>query len=164
MKKKSEISYIFIFIISFILANVFLGSKYGVYDFLPNYHLFEMPDDPSGGNIFHEFFRWNLSFIFAFLITFIITSVNKNLKFSLLKEIQNGIKKNDYSVFYIILGFTIFFPLVSLFADYINLSIGIPTKDILHFKSKSEILFPFVQWALFIILLIFIFYNIIKKK
>ena len=149
MKKKDNISYIFIGVISFILVNLFLGSKYGIYDYLPNYHLFEMPNDPSGGDIFHEYIRWSLVLVLTVLIIFIIYSVNKNLGFELIKEIQYAIKKNNYVIFYVFLGFVIFFPLLSLLFDYINLSIGM-------ISAKGRV-FPIGHVIGFIVLM-FIFY------
>ena len=154
MKKQSWIIYIIIGAASFILATILLGPKYGIYDYLPTYHLFEMPNEPEGGNILYEFIRWSLwAILFAF-VSFIINSINKNQGFNFIKDIKKA-KKNDYSDVFPPLVIIVVLPLLFLLLDYINLSIGT--------IGKSGTVLPYGQSILFIIWLIFIFY-IYKKK
>jgi len=78
MKKKSEPSYILIFVASFILASLLLSEKYGVYHSLPSLRFFYIPGEPSAGDLFYEFFRWNLSLSISFLICYLISKISKN--------------------------------------------------------------------------------------
>jgi hypothetical protein len=162
MKKKSEPSYILIFVASFILASLLLSKKYGVYHYLPSQRLFYIPGEPSAGNLFYEFFRWNLSFLIGFLICYLISKISKNFKFSIL-DIQNNIKKRKNKIFvFIVLGLVLFFPLLSLLLDYIDLSIGMtyePSGQIVKL-TQGTLLF---LWMIFLFTM-FVYEQIKKNK
>ena len=136
--------------IAFILANVISSSKFGIYDYLPSYYLFKLPNDISSGNIIYEFFRWNLCWVFVLLISKILNSFDKNIGFNAIKELKKALKIKDDSVYYLILFFVVVFPLSILLCDYINLSLNLVI-------SKSGNVFPVAQGVIFLIWITFAF-------
>tara|TARA_B100000795_G_scaffold139714_1_gene104587 strand:- start:298 stop:780 length:483 start_codon:yes stop_codon:yes gene_type:complete len=157
MKKESEPSYILIFVGSFISASLLLSDRYSIYYFLPSHRLFYIPGEPSAGNVFYEFFRWNLSLLIGFLTCFLISKISKNFKFSTI-DILNNIKKRKNRIFvFIILGLVLFFPLLSLLLDYIDLSIG------MTYEASGQII-KVAQGTLLCLWMIFIFTLFFYEK
>lgn len=162
MIKKLEPSYILIFVASFIFASLLLSEKYGIYYSLPSQRLFYVPGEPSAGNLFYEIFRWNLSLLICFVICYLISKISKNFKFSIL-DIQNNLKKRKNRIFvFITLSLVLFFPLLSLLLDYIDLSIGMtyqPSGQIVKL-TQGTILF---LWMIFLFTM-FVYEQIKKNK
>ncbi len=161
MKKNSPIIYIIIGVVTLFITLPSISPNGNFYDYLPNYYLFEMPSDPTGGDVLHSFFKfYSLIFIFV-LLSFLVNSVNKNQGLNFIKIIKKLKKNKESGPIFVVLFFALVIPLLVTLCDYINLSIGISFKD---FSGESERMFPFAQLTLFSIWLIFILINILKKK
>jgi hypothetical protein len=157
MKKNILFNPFIISAISFILASVISGTKFGIYNYLPSYHLFKLPNDISSGNIVYEFFRWNLFWFLIILIFKVMNSFNKKIGFDAIKELRKALKIKDHSVYYLILICSVVFPLSILLCDYINLSIN-------FVNSKTGIVFPIAQGIVFSIwIIVFVFLQRSKK-
>ena len=147
MKQQSTIFYLLIGAVSYILSNIFIGPKYGIYDYFPSYYLFEMPNDAVKGNLYYEFSRWFLFCVISVIISFIINSTNKKQGFNFIKEI----KKKNYIFVYSFLIMSLGLPLLTLLMDYISLSIGTIGKGGRIFPYGYVIFLPFWLYFLFYI-------------
>ena len=162
MKKSSPIVYIIIGVVTFFIIRYSISTKGNFYDYLPKYYLFEMPSDPTGGDILHSSFIFSLLLFIFVLLNLLVNSVNKNQGLNFIKIIKKAKKNKELGpIFGVVLFFVLGMPLLITLCDYINLSIGIPFKD---FFGKSERMFPFAQLTLFSIWLIFVLINTLKKK
>ena len=152
MKKNSPIIYIIIGVVTLFISVYSIGPKGNFYDYFPKYYLFEMPSDPSGGNILYISFVWSSFLIIFLLLNLLVNSVNKNQGINFIKEIKKAKKNKDLGpTFAVALFVVLALPLLVTLFDYINLSIGIPYKD---FFGKSERMFPFAQSTLILFVLI----------
>ncbi len=144
--KKSNIlnNPVVIMLIAYILASVISGPKFGIYDYLPKYYLFKLPNDILSGDIIFEFFFWNLCWFFVLLISKILNSFSKKIGFDAIKGLQKALKIKDNTVYYVILSFVVVIPLLFILCDYINLSLNLVV-------NKSGNVFPVAQGAIFLI-------------
>ena len=155
MKKNIFYSPFVIGFISFFTAMVISGPKFGIYNYLPSYHLFKLPNDISSGNIIYEFFRWNLWFVIFILYAEILKFFNKKIEFDIIKDLKKAFKKKNNSRYLIFLPLIVL-PLGILLCDYINLSIN-------FVNPKNGTVFPVSQGTIFLIWIIAIFFERLKK-
>ena len=135
------------FILSFLLSSLITGSKYGIYDYLPHYYLFENPYDYRDGDIFGTYF-----FVIGFLIFFFLI-----LSTFAFKEIKKEIKNDPNSIFFIILIPNVWVWFIILM-DYIDVSVGYKLNE------DSNDFFPVSLAALISIGLIVFAVNKFFKK
>ena len=134
---------------AYILASVISNPKFGlgIYDYLPKYYLFKLPNDILSGDIIFEFFFWNLCWFFVLLISKILNSFSKKIGFDAIKELQK-----EGILYYGIIFFVVVLPLIFILCDYINLSLNLVV-------NKSGTVFPVAQGVFFLIAIAYFFLS-----
>ena len=141
MKKNSLIIPIIISFLSYFLT-LYAANTFNFFEDMSKYRLFEMPDDKYGGTVIPRSINCLIILILFFLINFVVNSINKNQGINFIKEIKKAKKEKNIKIIFIIpLIVVMGFPLVLLLFDFIDVSIGIPMKEII--PGKSDRLFPF---------------------
>ena len=141
MKKNSEIIIVLIAIASYILSTVITG-KYLV-DYIPKYIFVEFPNpEDYRGSFLPRSVGLTLALILFVVGNLIVNFLNKDQGINIIKFIKN--KKNKKSILFLPLFLMIGLPLIFLFCDFVDVSIGITFNEILPLKSEKLVPFGFL--------------------
>tara|TARA_B100001057_G_C22585815_1_gene847019 strand:+ start:64 stop:531 length:468 start_codon:yes stop_codon:yes gene_type:complete len=155
MKKKILSNPFFIGLVSIFLAYVISGPRFGIYDYLPKYYLFQLPNDTLSGNVVYTFFKWNLACLIMILYLTIIY-FNKKNELDFFKYLKKAFELDGKLFFILALIFSTVMPSIFLLLDFINLSIN-------WVNPKNDNIFPVTHAILFFVWIISIFYGSLKK-
>ena len=141
MKKNSEIIIVLIAIASYILSTVITG-KYLI-DYIPKYIFVEFPNpEDYRGSFLPRSVGLTLALILFVVGNFIVNFLNKDQGINIIKFIKN--EKNKKNILILPLFLVIGLPLILLFCDFVDVSIGITFNEILPFKSEKLVPFGFL--------------------
>ena len=157
MKKNSEIIIVLIAIASYILSIVIIG-KYLI-DYIPRYIILEFPNPQDyRGSFLPRSVGLALAFILFVVGNFIINFFNKDQGINIIKYIKN--EKNKKNIFIIPLFIIIGLPLIFLFCDFVDVSIGITFNEILPLESEKLVPFGFLG----VLLTYFVIMFLVDRK
>ena len=141
MKKNSEIIIVLIAIVSYILSIVITG-KYLI-DYIPKYIFVEFPNpDDYRGSFLPRSFGLTLALILFLVGNFIVNFLSKDQGINIIKFFKN--EKNKKFILFLPLFVMIGLPLIFLFCDFVDVSIGITFNEILPLKSEKLVPFGFL--------------------
>ena len=141
MKKNSEIIIVLIAIVSYILSIVITG-KYLI-DYIPKYIFVEFPNpDDYRGSFLLRSFGLTLALILFLVGNFIVNFLSKDQGINIIKFFKN--EKNKKFILFLPLFVMIGLPLIFLFCDFVDVSIGITFNEILPLKSEKLVPFGFL--------------------
>ena len=141
MKKNSEIIIVLIAIASYILSIVITG-KYLI-DYIPKYIFVEFPNpDNYRGSFLPRSVGLTLALILFVVGNFIVNFLSKDQGINIIKFVKN--EKNKKNILFLPLFVMIGLPLIFLFCDFVDVSIGITFNEILPLKSEKLVPFGFL--------------------
>ena len=141
MKKNSEIIIVLIAIVSYILSIVITG-KYLI-DYIPKYIFVEFPNpDDYRGSFLPRSVGLTLALILFLVGNFIVNFLSKDQGINIIKFFKN--EKNKKFILFLPLFVMIGLPLIFLFCDFVDVSIGITFNEILPLKSEKLVPFGFL--------------------
>ena len=141
MKKNSEIIIVLIAIVSYILSIVITG-KYLI-DYIPKYIFVEFPNpDDYRGSFLPRSVGLTLALILFVVGNFIVNFLSKDQGINIIKFFKN--EKNKKFILFLPLFVMIGLPLIFLFCDFVDVSIGITFNEILPLKSEKLVPFGFL--------------------
>mgnify|MGYP001191957286 FL=1 len=142
MKKNSEIIIVLIAIASYILSTVITG-KYLI-DYIPKYIFVEFPNpDDYRGSFLPRSVGLTLALILFVVGNFIVNFLSKDQGINIIKFVKKN-EKNKKNILFLPLFLMIGLPLIFLFCDFVDVSIGITFNEILPLKSEKLVPFGFL--------------------
>ena len=141
MKKNSQIIIFIIVGVSY-FGSIVITETYLI-DYIPRYIFVEFPNpEKFRGSFLPRSVGWALVLILFVVINFIVNFLNKDQGINIIKFIKN--EKNKKNILILPIFVVIGLPLILLFCDFVDVSIGITFNEILPFKSEKLVPFGFL--------------------